>query len=99
VTTSTGGHYDSRDQYVSEMATRWTADPSIAYVRTPTTVEVHPNGKRAAESGTWVGTSTEGGPSRFGGPYLAHWVKTDAGWQMIAELFVQLHCSGPFCAK
>jgi hypothetical protein len=99
VTTSIGAHHDSREQYVNSMAAQWKDDPSISYVRTPNAVEVHPNGKRAAESGTWVGTSTKDGPSRFGGTYLAHWVKGDAGWQMIAELFVQLHCTGPFCSK
>jgi hypothetical protein len=81
------------------MAAQWRDDPSISYVRQTVTMDVHPNGKRAAEAGTWVGTSSKDGASRFGGTYLAHWVKTDAGWQMIAELFVQLHCTGPFCTK
>ncbi len=100
ITTSTGTHRDSRAAYVGDMAEGWTADPSMSYVRTPDRVDIAADGARAAESGHWVGTSTMGGAaSTFGGSYLAHWVKGTGGWQLIAELFVQLHCTGPRCAN
>ena len=100
ITTSTGAHQDSRIAYVGGMAEQWTTDPSLTYVRTPDRVDVAADGARAAESGHWVGTSTMGGAaSTFGGGYLAHWVKANGAWQVAAELFVQLHCTGPRCAN
>ncbi|MBI3792296.1 MAG: DUF4440 domain-containing protein [Gemmatimonadetes bacterium] len=99
VTTSVGTHSDGRDAYVARLAASYRDDPSLVYVRTPDRVTVNPDRKRASEEGTWVGTSTLGGASRFGGPYLAHWVRTEAGWQLLSELFVGVHCTGPICAK
>ena len=98
VTTSTGRHLDGRDAYISNLAVQWRADTSLRYVRTPSRVEVNADRARAAEEGTWQGTSSRDGTSSFGGRYLAHWVREAGNWLLIAELFVQLRCDGPACA-
>lgn len=96
VTTSTGAHYDSKAAYVAGIASRWVADTTLTYARTPGTITVNPDRSRAAEQGTWTG-SWSGGAVRVGGPYLAHWVRGEQGWQLIAELFVQVQCTGTSC--
>ena len=97
VTTSTGKHYDNRDQYLASMAGQWRSDTSMRYVRTPSRIEVSADRVRASEEGTWAGTAG-GGASTFGGCYLAHWVREGGNWVLIAELFVGLRCDGPACA-
>ena len=98
VTTSTGRHFDGRDQYLAGRVTQWRADTSVRYVRTPVRIELNAERNRASEEGTWAGSNTGGGASAYGGRYLAHWVKEGGAWVMIAELFVSLRCSGPACA-
>jgi ketosteroid isomerase-like protein len=71
-------------------------DPTfIAYVRTPHRVEIATSGKRAAESGRWVGSWAEmDGEMRLSGTYLATWIPTPAGWRLLNESFVTLACTG-----
>jgi ketosteroid isomerase-like protein len=72
------------------------ADPTfIAYVRTPRRIVVASSGKRAAESGTWVGRWNEmDGVMRLSGVYQATWVPRDGGWRLLNESFVTLRCTG-----
>ena len=72
------------------------ADPTfVAWVRTPGTVRIATNGKRAAEAGTWVGTWRKpDGEMRMSGVYQAMWVPTPAGWRIRNESFVTLECHG-----
>jgi ketosteroid isomerase-like protein len=71
------------------------ADPNfIAYVRTPKSISVSDRGVRAAEKGSW--TALKRG-TRYGGDYIAHWMKTPDGWRVRGELYVKLYCSGPLC--
>lgn len=71
------------------------ADPNfIAYVRPPKSISVSDTGARAAEHGTW--TALKQG-TRYGGDYLAHWVRKPEGWRVQGETYVKLYCSGPLC--
>ena len=71
-------------------------DPTfITYVRTPGQVSISSSGKRAAETGTWVGTWRKpDGEMRLSGVYQAMWLPTPAGWRLKNESFVTLHCTG-----
>ena len=65
------------------------ADPAfVAYVRTAETVEVADDGRRAAESGRWVGTWKGG--SEMSGVYLAAWREARGQWLLERELYVTL---------
>jgi ketosteroid isomerase-like protein len=78
------------------------ADPTfVTYVRTPTRIIVGGSGKRAAETGRWVGTwRTPQGEMRLSGIYQAMWVPTPAGWRLKNESFVSLRCvGGARCAE
>ena len=79
------------------------ADKSfVTYVRTPATVRVgtiSDSGLRAAEQGRWTGHWRDGrGETTWSGDYMAHWVKTPAGWRIRAETYVSLACIGPACS-
>ena len=64
-------------------------DPAfVAYVRTTERIELDAAGGRAAEQGTWVGT-TRGQPDTRGS-YLATWRKVTGQWVIENELFVTL---------
>jgi ketosteroid isomerase-like protein len=70
-------------------------DPNFtAYVRTPSSISVSDRGIRAVEHGTW--TALKRG-TRYGGDYMAHWMKTADGWRVRGEVYVKLYCSGPLC--
>jgi ketosteroid isomerase-like protein len=72
------------------------ADPTfVTYVRTPTRIVVGRSGRRAAETGRWVGTwRMPRGEMRLSGIYQAMWVPTPAGWRLKNESFVSLRCVG-----
>lgn len=72
------------------------ADPTfITYVRTPVTVTIGASGKRAAETGTWVGRwNKPDGEMRLSGVYQAMWLPTPDGWRLKNESFVSLACEG-----
>jgi hypothetical protein len=72
------------------------ADPTfITYVRTPKRIVVAASGKRAAETGTWVGRwNNMDGVMRLTGIYQATWVPRDGGWRLLNESFVTLRCTG-----
>jgi hypothetical protein len=72
------------------------ADPTFAtYVRTPKRIVVAASGKRAAETGTWLGLWRKSdGEMRLTGIYQATWVPRDGGWRLLNESFVTLRCTG-----
>jgi hypothetical protein len=55
----------------------------------------------AAEHGTWRSTWSEpSGAVTTGGTYFAKWQKyRDAGWLILAELFVPAYCNGGSCVR
>lgn len=72
------------------------ADPTfVTYVRTPGWVAVASSGKRAAETGTWLGLwHKPDGTMRLTGTYQATWVPRPGGWRLLNESFVTLRCGG-----
>jgi len=72
------------------------ADPAfITYVRTPESIRISENGKRASESGRWVGSWRKAdGAMRLTGTYLATWEPATPGWKLKNEVYVSLACSG-----
>jgi ketosteroid isomerase-like protein len=65
------------------------ADPAfVAYVRTTVGIALDAAGARAAEHGTWVGTTRGVADTR--GTYLATWRKVTGQWVIENELFVTL---------
>jgi ketosteroid isomerase-like protein len=72
------------------------ADPTfITYVRTPKRIVVASSGKRAAETGRWLGLWRKSdGEMRLTGIYQATWVPRGGGWRLLNESFVTLGCTG-----
>lgn len=72
------------------------ADPGfVTYVRTPRRVAVAGSGKRAAETGTWIGLWRKSdGEMRLTGLYQATWVPGARSWRLLNESFVTLGCTG-----
>jgi ketosteroid isomerase-like protein len=64
------------------------------YVRAPASVSVSDRGNRAIERGSWTALKKD---TRYGGDYIAHWMKKEQGWRVVGELYVKLYCSGPLC--
>ena len=81
--------------FLARIATTF-ADPTfVTYVRMPATVTIGATGKRAAETGTWVGRwNNMDGVMRLSGVYQATWVPRDGGWRLLNESFVTLGCTG-----
>ena len=72
------------------------ADPTfVTYVRTPGRIAIATSGKRAAETGTWIGLwRKRDGEMRLSGFYQATWTPRDGGWRLLNESFVTLRCTG-----
>lgn len=83
------------EAFLARIATTF-ADPGfVTYVRTPVTVTIAASGKRAAETGTWVGRwQKSDGEMRLSGVYQAMWLPTPGGWRLKNESFVSLACEG-----
>ena len=78
------------------------ADPDfVAWVRITDQITVSQGGRRAAETGHWIGRWTKpGGDTRLSGVYLAAWVRVDGTWKLRSESFVTLKCEGgAHCAE
>jgi ketosteroid isomerase-like protein len=78
------------------------ADPGfVTYVRTPKRVAVAASGRRAAETGIWLGLWRKpDGEMRLTGIYQATWVPRDGRWRLLNESFVTLRCTGSrFCPE
>jgi ketosteroid isomerase-like protein len=67
----------------------------VTYVRTPKTIRIAANGRRASETGAWIGTWRKAdGEMRLTGIYQAMWVPFEGGWRLQNESFVSLRCTG-----
>ncbi|MEJ0067219.1 MAG: nuclear transport factor 2 family protein [Caulobacteraceae bacterium] len=60
----------------------------VDYARTTETVEIADDGRRAAETGRWVGRWKGG--VEMGGLYLAAWRENRGQWLLERELYVTL---------
>src|SRR6185436_14535273 len=95
VVTSTGVETAGREQNQKRMAEQFARRPDIAWVRSPTTIDVYSAWAVASERGEWTGRWTEpDGALEIGGTYLAQWRKVDGRWRIRAELFVPTRCKG-----
>lgn len=85
----------SAEQTVSRFAAAF-ADPGfVTYVRTPKRIVLAGSGKRAAESGVWLGLwHKQDGEMRLTGVYQATWVPREGSWRLLNESFVTLRCTG-----
>jgi hypothetical protein len=89
----------------SEIEARWSVEPDLVFIRTPTTIEISRSDPAASERGTWTGhATTASGPAEWRGDYLAVWRKTVGAaavpsWTIASEVFVALDCTGPGCAN
>jgi ketosteroid isomerase-like protein len=93
-TWSNGTHAVGKIQLASRFGEDF-ADPNFdRYVRTPASISVSDRGVRAIERGSWTALKKA---TRYGGDYVAHWMKTPDGWRVVGELYVKLYCSGPLC--
>ena len=83
-----GGLIQGADAVVAAFAGEF-ADPAfVSYVRTTETVEVAADGRRAAETGRWVGTWKGG--VEVSGVYMATWREHIGQWLLERELYVTL---------
>jgi ketosteroid isomerase-like protein len=83
-----GGLIEGADAVVAAFAGQF-ADPAfIGYVRTTETVELAADGRRAAETGRWVGNWRGG--LEMGGVYMATWRESRGQWLLERELYVTL---------
>ena len=83
------------DGFLARMAAGF-ADPTfVTYVRTPGEIKVSQNGKRASESGRWVGRwDKSDGTMWLTGTYLATWAPIAGQWKLKNEVYVSLSCTG-----
>ena len=76
------------DAVVAAFASQF-ADPAfLDYARTTDTVELAADGRRAAESGRWVGRWKGG--VEMSGVYMAAWRESRGQWLLERELYVTL---------
>lgn len=89
-----------RDAGRARYAQLFKSRPDVVFVRTPDSIAVNTLWGQAAESGHWTGRWTQpDGVTNVGGSYFAKWRKVDGHWMLLAEVFVQLSCSGSaYCA-
>ena len=76
------------DAVVAAFASQFADRTFIAYVRTTDTVELADDGRRAAETGRWVG-GWKGG-MEVSGVYLAAWRESRGQWLLERELYITL---------
>jgi len=76
------------DAVVSAFATQFADASFVDYVRTTDTVELADDGRRAAETGRWVGRWKGG--VEMAGVYMAAWRQSHGQWLLERELYVTL---------
>ena len=76
------------DAVVAAFAGQFADAAFVTYVRTTDTVELADDGRRAAETGRWVGRWKGG--IEMSGTYLAAWRETRGQWLLEHELYVTL---------
>jgi ketosteroid isomerase-like protein len=79
------------DAVVAAFARQFADAAFVAYVRNTDTVELAADGRRAAETGRWVG-SWKGGVE-MSGAYMAAWRESRGQWLLERELYVTLQNS------
>jgi 7,8-dihydropterin-6-yl-methyl-4-(beta-D-ribofuranosyl)aminobenzene 5'-phosphate synthase len=77
-------------------ATRFVADPTVVYVRTPRAVRVNEDWGLGEETGDWQGSYTTAGQrASANGVYAAKWQRSvDGRWLLQSEVFTTLKCEG-----
>jgi ketosteroid isomerase-like protein len=83
-----GALVQGADAVVAAFAGQFADAAFVAYVRTTDTVELADDGRRAAETGRWVGRWKGG--VEMGGVYLAAWRERRGQWLLERELYVTL---------
>ncbi len=66
------------------------ASPRSIYLRTPGTIEASAVEPIALEQGEWQGRHADSGAVYASGRYCAKWRHSDAGWVIVAEIFVTM---------
>jgi ketosteroid isomerase-like protein len=103
VINASGKVIQGRAAMQKEIESRWSAQPDLVFVRTPTTIEISHSDPAASERGTWTGhATTSAGAAEWRGNYLAVWRKTTtsaglSSWTIASEVFVALDCAGAGC--
>jgi hypothetical protein len=97
---STNAQVNGREAARSYFAERFAGRPDVIYMRLPRSVVVNAKWGQAAEAGRWTGHWTQrDGVTRVGGDYYAKWQKVNGQWLILAEIFVQVSCTGTsYCA-
>ena len=83
-----GGLISGADAVVAAFAGQFADAAFVSYMRTTETVELASNGRRAAETGRWVG-SWKGGVE-MSGVYMAAWRENHGQWLLERELYITL---------
>ncbi|GAB2557148.1 hypothetical protein GCM10027190_03850 [Spirosoma areae] len=95
VTRGSGPHLSGRDSVLASVAVQFRDANFLGYVRETDSIRVSTSGPLAAEQGHWTGRfQRPDGIQTLTGVYLAMWRKTDVGWRIRSELFVNLACTG-----
>ena len=83
-----GGLISGADAVVAAFIGQFADAAFVTYVRTTQAVELAADGRRAAETGRWVG-SWKGGVE-MSGVYMAAWRETRGQWLLERELYITL---------
>ncbi|HEY1750065.1 MAG TPA: nuclear transport factor 2 family protein [Caulobacteraceae bacterium] len=83
-----GALIQGAEAVVAAFASQFADAAFVDYVRTTETVEVADDGRRAAETGRWVGRWKGG--VEMAGLYLAAWRESRGQWLLERELYVTL---------
>ncbi|MGZ5983835.1 MAG: DUF4440 domain-containing protein [Caulobacteraceae bacterium] len=83
-----GGLIQGADAVVAAVAGPFADAAFVDYVRTTETVELTADGRRAAETGRWVGRWKGG--VEMSGVYMAAWRESRGQWLLERELYVTL---------
>ena len=83
-----GGLIQGAEAVVAAFAGQFADAGFVDYVRTTETVEFADDGRRAAETGRWVGRWKGG--VEMGGVYMAAWRESRGHWLLERELYVTL---------
>ncbi|QIP17961.1 nuclear transport factor 2 family protein [Spirosoma aureum] len=95
VTRGSGPHVSGRDSVLASVSVQFKDPDFLGYVRDSDSIQVSTATSLAAEHGHWTGRfQRPDGIQTLTGVYLAMWRKTDAGWKIRSELFVNLGCTG-----
>src|SRR3954465_12062228 len=83
------------DEAGRRLATAFAQPGFVTSVRTPRRIVRAASGKRASETGIWLGTWRKAdGTMRLSGIYQAMWVPKPGGGKLQKERFVSLTCTG-----